>query len=420
MASHNDIANGSAPDAEFDALADLFLGERTPPRRIHNGTPAPPPIPHPTPAPRREPAASPSSAARRIDLVVQGHLPVRSGPWIARYAGQRAADLRAPVALIRLHEAHAMVDLIAPAPGQAHAAPPVHREPTIDRALRAAAAAASEAIIAVDAVEELGLADRDGVTSVTVLTGANEAAVVEAYRALKALGSRIAERPDSGEHIAIRIAVMGAEPDKAHAVRQKLADAARAFIGRDVELAAVAQRIEPTPAANLFRGDTDITPDALVAAVAAAPIEPPAPPRIERPAPPAEPVAAAPRIEHKIEPITPELPDPVALIPGLTAIRLPSAPDRDTRIARDADGRIHLIRLDTATPEAAVAALLAVESWMRDNAELIEMALGAPVGQPALHLLTERAAAVRPLLTTRIRVHAVARATGPFAAVTLN
>jgi hypothetical protein len=434
MPPTNHIAHSTSADAEFDALADLFLGERTNGASHARSTPAAPASPR---------AASPAPRTA-IDLVVQGHLPVRAGPWIARYAAERAAMTDATVALIRLHQGHATVDLIAPRPAEP-AAPA--RAASLDAAISGAITSSHECIVAAEAVEEIGLAARDGISAVTVLTAPNEAAVVEAYRVIKALGACLATRPDAGEGVTLRIAVMGADADRADQVRRKLSDAAHAFIGREVELAASAERIEPTAASNLFRGDTDLPApelvDRILRAAAAPPPPPPqpaapvataVPPSPARPAPViARPIAPGPRptapppaapATTAAEPIalhTGPLPDPVALIPGLTAVALPSAPDAAVRIARDARAGLHLIRLDADSPERALAGLLAVEAWITANRALIEMALGAPItGDPSLHLITERMDSARALLGTRVRVHALVRATGPFAAVALN
>ena len=100
---------------------------------------------------------------------------------------------------------------------------------------------------------------------------------------------------------------------------------------------------------------------------------------------------------------------------------LPSAPCALVRFARDAQNHLHIVRQDTDAPEKAVAALLATEAWITANRGLIDIALGTPIaGDPVLHLVTANPIAVRPLLSTRIRVHAIAPATGPVAIVALN
>lgn len=412
MAPINDIAHASHADAEFDALADLFLGERGVTRRPSNGHAR---SDNGLDTSTTTPAAAPIQ--RPIDLIVQGHLPVRAGPWIARYAGERAARIGHPIALVRLSQGHVTVDVIAPSATETSSASSV---PSIDAALAAAAGAATETILAVDAVEELDILSRDGIATITVLTGANEAAVVEAYRALKVIGSKVVERADSGEDINIRIGVMGSDSARATQAWRKLADASRAFIGRELELAAIAEKIEPSPATNFFRGDTDLAPSALLELIRSAePAAPTSAPRaahpVTRPVRPAE----APRPERTTTDA--DAPDVLALIGGLTPALLPSAPDAQVRVGRDAQGGLHLVRTDTDSSECAVAALIAVEAWVQTNRALIEMALGAPIiGDPSLHLVTESASRARPLLGSRIRVHALVRATGPFAAVALN
>jgi len=415
--------SSGAPDAEFDALAELFLGDA--PRS------APAPV-APSPVPADRPSAAPIPPQREvrsetgppIDLVVLGHLPVRSGPWIARYAMDRAARLREPVALIRLSHAHVTVDVVSPASAPAGKA---DRAPTLGRAISDSVRDARECIIAVDAVEELGLASRPGISSLTVLTSANEAAVVEAYRAIKAVESHLSTRDDEGDPVAIRVGVMGADAERAEQVRRKLSDATRAFVGRDVVLAAAAERIEPTPAANLWRGDTTIEPGQLLDQILSARSAPPSP-RVDPPAPkPIVAPAQSPTPGPKPAPSPARMPaadPPVSTdssIPGLTPVSIPCAPCPLVRFARDANHRLHLIRDDSDSPEKALGALVAVEAWISANRALIELASCAAMqGEPVLNLITRNPAALRHILGSRIRVHAIAPANGPTAIIALN
>ncbi|MFI4897541.1 MAG: hypothetical protein ACIARR_06925, partial [Phycisphaerales bacterium JB059] len=84
---------------EFDALADLFLGdEPLGPRGV--------PEPRSTgtdPAPVRAPRTRTETAVKpRIEAIVLGHLPVRASIWVRQYAGSVADAVQAPVALLRV------------------------------------------------------------------------------------------------------------------------------------------------------------------------------------------------------------------------------------------------------------------------------------------------------------------------------
>jgi len=114
-------------------------------------------------------------------------------------------------------------------------------------------------------------------------------------------------------------------------------------------------------------------------------------------------------------------------------IRCPEA--LRVELAVDASGGLHAIVLDeisvesgmaggpvpthgpapaSGTGRAGVAALLAADAWARTNMDLLSRAMPfVRAGDVTLHLLTRVPAAARDLLGTRVRVHLLARASGP-------
>src|SRR5690606_23357836 len=126
-------------------------------------------------------------------------------------------------------------------------------------AVRHARALAPEWIVQVDELSEAPLAADDRLSAITLLTSANEAAIIAAYRAIKGLTSAIGEEsaietaaPDAQP--AMRIAIMGASPAEADRALARLRNACSMFLGRPLELAACVERIGPTSAATLYRG----------------------------------------------------------------------------------------------------------------------------------------------------------------------
>ena len=131
------------------------------------------------------------------------------------------------------------------------------------------------------------------------------------------------------------------------------------------------------------------------------------------------------------EPRTPQASlDAIALlsasdVPGLRAlaVQCPYAPS--VRFGLDASGGLHAAVLtDVPASEAsAMASLHTVQTWAREHASLLALALHAPVahrtaglaagtghGPCTLHLLTTTGTALRSLMHAPVRVHLVVRA----------
>ena len=182
----------------FDDLADLFLGDELAPT----------------------PRASGDQSVHVSSLIV-GHLPVIAAPWISQHARDLARTMMGPVAVLSRSGDRTTLDL--------YNAPPLSEQHTIEGAIdQAVSARVRRWLIRTDAVSELSAYDLDRVDSVTMLTGADDAAVVSAYRAIKGLvadTSELDERP-----MVLNLAVMGSERTKARSAAEKIRKAARSFL----------------------------------------------------------------------------------------------------------------------------------------------------------------------------------------------
>jgi hypothetical protein len=390
---------------DYDALADLFMGGhaasepaevRRGAARTTNGTHA---------NEGTQPAASPT-----IELVVLGHLPVRAAAWASQYCRALADDRGQTVAFVRLAAGVLSIDLFEPgaaAPSQREEADPVA---ALSRAAREAAH------IVIEAGEHgMAAAGDQRIASVTVIAGANEAAMVAAYRSFKALSPADAgPRQEPGVHRPrFQIAVMGAPRVAAEAAIQRIRRASALFLWSEIGLSAVVERVGPTAAASLYRGPGCEGVCALLDAMCIAPAARGAQSDGNGDAT----AEATPRVGVPIE-----RPALASLVVGLEALPLRCPDEASVEIAWDEAQRVHLLRDDQ--DGRGLVALTAVAAWVRKHAALIALATGrdpgAIAGEPLMHLFTSEPRAARPLLDAAVRIHLLARAESPWYCAELN
>ncbi|MBX3407413.1 MAG: hypothetical protein KF869_11690 [Phycisphaeraceae bacterium] len=339
--------------ADFDALTDLFMGEvNAPPPRpdVHPpvrrapvlrlaseedlsdwdddadspdaaaGAPAaiaplPPSPPRiaATAARGRDTArgdgtpARPSAEPAIVECIVLGNLPVYGAAWAAQYVREVARAAGRPVAYLRLQSGYASVELVG---GGESAA--IQAFASLEDAVKHAAARTYRWVLRADLGEEPRVAASPMVRVVTLLTGVDETAVLGAYTSIKSLASELSADGDTRD-VAIRVAVMGATPMQAEPACKRLADAARQFLGRDVQYAVCGAKVSASrPADVLFSGRTEMrTADvmALLSQTLAAPGQEAAIPEMpSTPTPAVEPAAAG-SLDELIERLAPVEPD---------------------------------------------------------------------------------------------------------------
>jgi|GEM_PF-1107269 len=357
-----------------------------------------------------------------LEVVVLGHLPVRATLWARQYACSQAKDNDEVVALIRAASGSTAVDLIT-AGEEISARTFAH----IDDALASVSVVADRVILRVDSTSEPELLERPEVEGVTILTGADEAAVVASYRLIKTLDATLGEQLDDEFAPSLRLAVMGAGTEQAQDACEKLRNAVDTFIQRPIEIVAGSARIDATGTKNIYR-DSVAYPvsqiiDTLVAAAmkgdepltlhlvddsdyesdemdmdfehdvsqenhdqsnvefqaAGLPMPEPKMQRIDQRDSQLEELEGA--IDTEGESVGPELKSKssdaptrrdglCALIEGLSPIeaRCPKAPG--VELAIDASGRLHLVVCDADTDDV-MNRLLATQTWARNNLGLL-------------------------------------------------
>jgi hypothetical protein len=388
--SFNPVAHALGPDeVEYDALADLFL----------SGDPSDAHRPIPFPSVPSEPRDMPDHSEVTIEGLIVGHLPVLASAWVTQYARHRARDLGAPVALLRLRNGRATIDLFVG--GQ------VAEADSLDEAIQAANDAGAAWVVRVDEPDEPRLAEAD-IDELTLLTGSDQAAIVASYRVIKRLAGIAGADADVAH---IRIAAMGSDERAAANIGEKISRAATTFLGCVVEVAAVVDRIEPGRSTTLFDADVDLAIDELVDRIRA--------PRANEPFDDFEPVASAPTptfpgprpsvIESKPtadHPLAGDRPSLASHLAGLLPLPITCPYASEIELARDESGRLHLLAL---AKSGSIGELLSARAWATVHAQLLSAACSPLDARDAiLHLMTSDVPSVRRLLESSIRVHLLA------------
>lgn len=408
------------PDtAAYDALTDLFLGAE--PAGVQSVRPGS----HAPAAATRGQTLPPVPRAREMELLVMGHLPVRSNPWAPQYARATADQLRRPVALIRMIGGEIAIDLFGVPPSEREG----HTHDDLESSLAHAMRVARRLLIQVDEADIASGGPLAGFSHATLLCAGNEAAVVAAFQSIKSLAD--SSHPACTPSTQLQVAVMGADDAGAATIGERLKQAAGMFLKREVRLAAGVGRMGPTGGAGVYRAECRLDPAELIRLIAKLDLALLAGPR------PVVPTSPQPVPEIRTRPsdlplrsavdalpptsTPPKVPDPAPVappthpssqlacrLPGLTPLTFRCPDDGSVEFAKDAEGGLHLLR--SGDDPEALRSLTAAEAWAAKNRELLALAVpGLNTARRATpHLFTAAAPSVRTLLDSGVRVHLLA------------
>jgi hypothetical protein len=404
---------------EYDALADLFLadgalapsGTAGPKLRLADEAP-------PAMAPGASTSSEPGTrAAPYVEGLILGHLPVSGAAWVTQYAKHVADTRRSAVALVRVQGGQTWLDLVLPRGAEPRmssrigaGAPAADLRSAMDEAAKEAGAW----LIRVDETSEPDLLGLPGLTTVTLLTGADDPAVVASYRTIKNLCQASGPEGD-GSMPSLGLAVMGADDLRAADAEAKIGKAARTFLGRPIESMARVGKVGACTTRALFRashteplasllGMIESLHRSPAACVQASPVVVvPVPEVVPRPVPAATP--------------SPEVPGAAPEgLPGMTMLRTTCPYAAGITLWSGDGGSLHLVGRSGGgqDPGDVVGRLLAAAAWADDHAALLEEAhpgaiRGVSEHGPVLHLVVEDAKGARPLLDTGVRVHLAVR-----------
>lgn len=362
------------------------------------------------------------------EALIVGHLPVRAGLWLAPFADALARE-QGPTALVRLDDEHPTLELLR---GGEDA---LSEAQSLREAIERTASRARHWIVRGRegvAPEELVAAEPD---RLTILTGADNAAVVRTYQIIKSL-HHAAER-ENRSMPACGVAIIGADPEQATLTFERIRAATHSQLGVDVTLRRMLHRMDADLESRGFvRFDREASPGVKQAmqwiraarqTVDVRPSVPGSPMSNEQFPDSRQPAADSPlrnrtmklmpkpsmAMESKHagqshEPNEIVQPKPLAdHVDGLTPIE-PRCPRRESvELAVDARGDLHLL-----AREAHLRELRAVESWAHDHRELLSMACHNATLNPAAnvmcHLFTESPKSVADLHGTSLHLHVLA------------
>jgi hypothetical protein len=192
-------------------------------------------------------------AARRT-LVLVGHLPVMSGLWLSQYADREARE-SGPVCLVRLSADSVQLELFRTGSRR----PSIRPQATYEEALRAIGPTVSHWLVVPQHSHTEAIEIPEGTDDIVVLTGADQAAIVAAYKLVKS-AHEAAERA-GGARPAISVAVLGADPAETAHVAARIGEAAGAALSTHIPVRGGLQRVAPVESS--FRGTFDDPSPAL-------------------------------------------------------------------------------------------------------------------------------------------------------------
>lgn len=180
--------------------------------------------------------ATEGPALGAVTTVLVGNLPVMAGLWTTQFA-DAVARVAGPTALVRFERDDVTIELLRADGRQVPPAGPS----VVSHWLPRAVSTVRRWLICVPA--ETSPADVLAVgQEIVLITGADEAAVTGAYLRLKYLAD---EGINSGIPVErIGLVIVGATPEQADHAAARLGDAARSFLGVDVDTVACLPRIE--------------------------------------------------------------------------------------------------------------------------------------------------------------------------------
>ncbi len=449
----------SQHEAAYDALADLFLGELAQvsshdaalgvkpshARRAGSGaetSTAPHPHLHLVSAEPADDAPLLAQAPIQIEALVLGHLPVIAGAWAGQYARHLAERSARPIALVRVCGQRLRIELHA-------AGSPAHSKAQTFVAAGSLADAVAvlrqqraHVVLHVDRHEEAAVAEVCAGTplqpaaTVTMLTSADDAAIVSAYQTITRLSRSIETHQGLHDAAMLNVVIMGAPEARAQYVWRRLQEATETFLGIEISLAASITRIGSGPPGGLvYEGPFAAGAAAVVSLLTTVPTTQPAPILAPHslPAPaPAPPLATtgaadehtqlaaphAPLVDGALPGTHPHAgpdgpPSLAACLPCLTLMQARCPHAEDVELAVDAQGLLHLLaRYRTDEPDHRVVERLhAAGCWARLHAKVLSLTLPAGMGtpldaaSPIRHLFTDRPAEHRALFESDVRMH---------------
>jgi hypothetical protein len=346
-----------------------------------------------------------------IELLLPAHLPVQGGLWLVPYAGREAGA--GTVVLVRMHEE--TVDVAIIGAGSIDLFGCTSMEEVLERTAKSDVHWIVQPPVDADPTSLLHC-DAD---TVTLLSGADQAAVVGAYRLLKGL---ITSAGDDETFPAMRLVVVGAEDKAATDAASRIVQTAELQLEVSVDvgpaLPAMGSSCNVVSQVSFSRESNVVDLMGRIRNAHDAEEQLKTTERLEHPAVKEQAEVASEKTVEKpvyvVENTTREEESSIKIemdyasyIDGLLAIA-PRCPEHEhVELAVDTDGRLHVLSDANDLRDASI-----VSSWIVRHRALVAMACGGlkldETLTPVQHLFTDDAVSVADLHGTDLRMHLLA------------
>jgi hypothetical protein len=177
-----------------------------------------------------------------VEALVLGNLPGLASLWPAQYAALVAAELRTGVVLVVAGAEHLSIRTFG-IPGDVAARGAAR--PATDALAEVAGQVGRVMVVVASPDDESRVLSDERTSIITLLTGADDASAVGAYRTIKRLASVTdATREPGAQPVDVRLAFMGSPGERARAAWERLCASARNFLDVGVTLGGIVPRIE--------------------------------------------------------------------------------------------------------------------------------------------------------------------------------
>ena len=344
----------------------------------------------------------PSLVRASVDLLLLGHLPVQGGLWLIPYAGRESQG--GVGALIRMHED--TIDLAIVGDVDVDISSCTSLEQAFDLVgstvtnwmVQPPSDADSTALLHCDA-------DR-----ITLLSGADQAAVVGAYRLLKGL---VVASGNTEPSPSMNVVIVGTEERTAQDAANRIIQTAhhqlgvQLAVGQPLPAMGSTSRVASQVSFDRTSGVVDIL-TRIRAAMQRTPEpqkEEQAIPMTQRPSveieePVEVPVIESPQMHHQET----KQPSYASYVEGLIGLKARCPEHEEVELAIDTDGRLHVLADAEDFRDAAI-----VSGWVSRHSDLIAMACGGveidTSLRPKQHVFTSDAVSIADLHGTDLALH---------------
>ena len=346
----------------------------------------------------------PSTAPASVDLLLLGHLPVQGGLWLIPYAGRESHGGMG--ALIRMHEDTVDLAIVGESTFD------ISQCESLDEAFDLIASAITCWMVQPPSdVDSTSLLHCDA-DRITLLSGADQAAVVGAYRLLKGL---VLASSSAEETPPMNLVIVGTEERAANDAANRIVQTAHHQLGVQLSVS------QPLPAMGSgsrvasqasFQRSSSIVD--IISRIRAVSTEAPEVPEELQPSIPLTPRHAVeiedtdsvPSMQDAAGTTMPDKSHPslASHVEGLIGLQPRCPGHEEVELAVDTQGRVHVLADAEDFRDATIVA-----SWVTQHQDLIAMACGGieidASATPKQHVFTANAIMVADLHGTDIALH---------------